>query len=186
MSTTVPNVQNQTGSAESPEPGALPEELRNAAAGEQLTAGEEKDALDFLLGPTPRLSYHVTVQYMTQDGLKPLTFHFLPQDPSKFEELDAANRKGDGPFAKLDSYGYVVDVIVEATTHISGASGRKVDIRSAEFLGGVPAPHLALMTRFRGQGGLLESVVEEIRKVSGYNADRVGTAQRSMVEAGKG
>lgn len=175
----------QTPASEPSEP-EIPDALVKAQAGEMLTNGEEKTGLDWFLGQTHRLAYWIDLQFETPDGMRPIRFHFHALDPSKFDELDASNRRGDGPFAKLDQYLFAVDVLVEAATHVSDVEDKRlVEIRSQEFMGGIPSPQLAMITRFKGQGGLVESMVEEIRKVSGYNQERIGSAHRSVVEAGK-
>lgn len=159
--------------------------LSAAASGEKIDGAAEKSALDYLLGPTVALEYDVKVDYETEQGTMPLTFRFKQLDPSTFERIDTENRKGDGPFAKLDVSGFNVDLVTEATLFIMDASGRQVDIRSQDFLGGIPSPAMAMSIRFKNQGGLLDGIVDEVRRVSGYSADRVGTAQRAVVQAGK-
>lgn len=166
-------------------------QLGNAAAervraGREITAREEMSALDFLLGETIALEYDVTVQLETPGGLRPLTVHFRQLDPSRFDAHDTANRKGDGPFAKLDVAAFSAAVCAEAIVYLEEGE-RRVNLRDGDFRGGHPggAQH-ALSTRFRFQGGLLEGIAEEVKRVSGYGPDRVGTAQRSLVEVGKG
>lgn len=179
---------------ETPKPSGLPDGapsavVRAAEPGgniDELTGGEEKSALDWLLGATQALEYNVPVEYDTPAGRKKLLFHIRQQDPGALETLDAEHRKGDGPFARLDTAAFNAALIAKATVYIKdGETGVQVEPNSERFRGGVPDPALAVATRFKYQGGILEGIAEEIRRVSGYSPDRVGTAQRAVVEVGK-
>jgi hypothetical protein len=163
---------------------ALPDPVKKAANGAELDAREERDALDWLLGATKPLEYTVPVQYDTPDGKREIRFRIRQLDGSTIEAIDAANRKGDGPFAKLDVQGFNAELATEATLWIETDS-RRVEIRSPEFLGGMPSPPLAMALRFKYQPGILEGLAEKIREASAYSSDRIGNAQRVLVEAGK-
>lgn len=161
--------------------------LDRAAAGETIDGAEERSALDWLLGATRVLEYDVPVDYETPDGMKKLTFHIRQLDPDKIDEIENNNRKGDGPFARVDRYGFNVDLAAEATLYFTDESGRKVEPTSEEFRGGMPGGTAqALRVRFKGQGGIFAALSDEIQSVSGFSPDRVGTAQRVLVEGGKG
>ena len=181
MDTTSTTPKPSNGSPE----GALPPEVAKAAAGETLTAAEEKSALDFILGPTQALEYNVPVQIETPDGLKPSTFRLRQLDPDVIDRIDASNRSGEGPFSKLDVSTFNAELVAEACVHIEDPTGRKVDPKSDQFRGGVPSPGLAMKVRFKYQPGLLETLAERIRESAGFGVDRVGKAQRVLVEAGK-
>lgn len=162
----------------------VPDEVRRAAAGEELTSREEKGALDFLLGPTRALRYTIEVQLETDEGMKPLKFHVQQQDGARLAKLETENRAGDGPFARLDTVAYNSAVVHAATTAFTDATGRRVELESQDFVGGHPEGSLgALRTRFKFQGGIFEALSGEIQRVSGYSADRVGSAQRVLVDA---
>ena len=153
----------------------------------EMTNREEMDVLDFLLGPTVALEYDLPVKVETPEGVRSLIVHFRQLDPSTMEAHDAEYRKGDGPFAKLDVPAFNAAVCADAIIWVGNEAGVKVEIRSERFRGGMPGgPALALQTRFKFQGGLLDGIVEEVKRVSGYSPDRIGTAQRAVVEAGKG
>lgn len=162
---------------------AVPESVTRAAAGEKVKGKDERSALDWLLGATTALEYEVTVQYDTPAGTRPLTFRLRQVDASTFDRIDKANRLGDGPFAKLDVATFNAELLSEATVSIKDGSGRTVDPRGQEWLGGAPSPALAMALRFKYQPGLLDALVEEVRKISAYSPDRVGTAQRVLVDA---
>lgn len=172
-----------TPAAEDDGPGAAA--IQRAASGAELTGAEERSALDWLLGATVAMEYDVTVQYDTPDGLKPLIFHFRQLDGARIDEIDAEHRRGDGPFAKLDVQAFNAALVAEATVFFTDPSGKRTDPRSEEFRGGVPSPALAVQARFKKQSGLLEGVAGAIREASAYGPDRIGTAQRALVEAGK-
>lgn len=154
---------------------------------DNVTAEQERGALEYLLGPTVPLVYDVTVKYETVVGILPLVVRFRQQDPMTLQQHDDDNRDKSGPFGKLDQIGFNAAVCAGAIMSMRDSTGRTVPLDSEEFRGGMPGgTQLALTTRFKFQGGLLEFVAEEIKRVSGYAADRVGTAQRVHVEAGKG
>lgn len=186
MTTEAPTTSPSQPSAEDDAPAVLPPEVVKAAEGGTLSAREEMDALDFLLGATKPLEFDVPVLYDTPAGRKTLRFRIRQLDGATIEAVDVANRKGDGPFAKLDVQTFNAELVTEATRYIQSESGRQVEVRSQEFLGGVPSPPLAMALRFKYQPGILDGLAEKIREVSAYSPDRIGTAQRVLVEAGKG
>lgn len=175
-----------TGENGSPPDAPIPPVIERAAAGdESLTGKDERDALDFLLGATRALEYNVTVQYDTPDGLKPLIFHIQQLDAARIDTIDAENRVGDGPFAKLNVREFNAALVTEATVYLQTPGGRRIMVPSEEFLGGAPSGPMAMGLRFKYQPGILEGMAEVIRGVSAYSPDRVGSAQRVLVEAGK-
>lgn len=167
-------------------PADAPPEIRAVAAGQEINTGaEEKAALDWFLGATKPLEYSVPVDFETPAGMKKLIFNLRQVDSGRLEEIDEENRKGDGPFSKLDVQAFNVAAIVEATLSVTDETGNEVKLTDERFLGGIPSPDLALRTRFKYQGGLLEHVVDRIREKAGFSSDRVGAASRSLVEVGK-
>lgn len=163
-------------------PDDAPEAVRQAADGEaeKVKVGGEKTALDWLLGATRPVEYDVPVKFDTPEGPKELVFHIRQLDGKTIIDTEDEHRKGTGPFAELDDIAFNADLVAKATLHFTDPSGRKIDPRSAEFLGENPfGPAIAMEARFRFQPGLLDGVAGEIRKVSGYAPDRVGAAERS-------
>lgn len=173
----------QPGSA----PGGLtgaPPELERAAAGRVPSEDGERSVLDYLLGKTHRPESFVTVKLDTQDGLKDMRVYIRALHERKFEELDAANRDGDGPFSKLNRAAFDAAVVAEALIKLEDPeSGSSVTADSPEFLGGVPSIPLAVEGRFRYQPGLIGQLAERVREISGYAPERVGTAQRVIKAA---
>lgn len=151
-----------------------------------VTKGGERGALDWFLGATQALEVDVPVEYDTPAGLKKLIFRIKQVDGDTLDTIDSRNRKGDGPFAKLDTITHAAEVVTEATVYVQDAeTGKKVDVRSSEFMGGIPSPALAMQVRFKMQPGVLQALEQRIQELAGYAGDRVGAANRSLVEAGK-
>lgn len=166
-------------------PADAPQTVRDAALGKELDPADESGALDWFLGATTRLEYDVTVQWETPKGMKPLVFHLRQVDGDRLQELDEENRTGDGPFAKLDTMGFNASVAAEACMYLTDDSGVRVAVNESRFLGGAPSPVIAMRGRFKTQPGILETLAERIRSKAGYSPDRVGGAQRALVETGK-
>lgn len=164
-------------------PADAPASVRDVADGRKTE--DERGALDWFLGSTRRLEYDVPVQFDTPEGMKTLIFHLRQVDGDRLQALEDENRQGDGPFAKLDVMGFNAAIVCEATAFVTDASGRQVELSSQEFTGGVPSPVLALQTRFKTQPGILDGLAERIRAKAAFGGDRVGSAQRSLVEVGK-
>lgn len=177
------------------EPGALAVEAY-ARGHEELTEENERDALDYLLAPKPPRLYGVTVQYDTDAGLRPLTFVIRGMDGRRLDAIEQAHvSEATG---RLDRIAADCQLVAEGTAWLESASGRKVELDSAEFLTirrpreGHPetmeehrlsAPPDALEARFRTQLGLLSGVARELRRISGYDPERIGVAQRRLVDA---
>lgn len=176
-----------TPAGSSPKPSAAlppdaPDALRTAADGkaDDVTIGGEHEALSYLLGATKPVEYDVPVKFDTPAGTKELTFHIRQLDGKAIIKKEDAHRKGSGPFAELDDIAFNADLVAEATVWISDATGRKVEPNSPEFDGGLGyGPALAMETRFKFQPGILDGIAGQIRSVSGYAPDRVGTAERA-------
>lgn len=163
-----------------------PEALDRAAQDRPVSEEMEKSVLDFLLGKTHRSEADVKVELDTPAGLRSLSARIRALDERTMERIDAENRSGDGPFSRLDRAGANAGLLAEAVVHFEDPeSGRKVDPRTEEFLGGAANPAVAIEGRFKYQPGLLEALAEEVRKISAYNPERVGTAQR-VVQAAVG
>lgn len=163
---------------------------------EGLEEENERDALDFVLAPkAPRL-YDVKVDYDTEAGVRPLTFVIRPVDGRKIDEMEQRHRSETTGL--MDQISYDCELVGLATAFLEDRSGRQVKLDSREFLTvRVPDPDnegalveqemasaaLALEARFRTQLGLLFGVAREIRRVSGYDPTRIGSANRRIVAA---
>lgn len=163
-------------------PPETPEGLRKAADGEagEMTVREEKGALDYLLGATKPVEYDVPVKYDTPAGVKELTFHIRQLDGKAIIKMEDKHRKGSGPFAELDDIMFNAEIVAAATLWLTDTSGRQVDPRSPDFIGELGfGPAEAMELRFKFQPGVLDGLAGQIRSISGYAPDRVGTAEQA-------
>lgn len=165
-------------------PDGSPEGLKKVADGEdasKLTVGEERGALDWVLGATKPVEYDVPVKFDTPDGTKELTFHIRQLDGKKIIGLEDEHRKGSGPFAELDDIAFNAALAAEATVYLTDPTGRKVAPNEPDFIAGLDfgGPAEAMRIRFKYQPGLLDGIAGQIRSVSGYAPDRVGEASRA-------
>lgn len=173
------------------------EMLEHAAMGAELDEVEERAGLDWLLGDPPPTVHEVTVQYETPTGLVPITFVLNQVDARK---LDAIERRHlNQSTGVLDKFSVDTEVVAEATRYLIDSTGRKVELTSEEFRtvkqrmpdGEVTSVVLAsgpmaLERRFKMQLGLLGGVAMEVRRAAGFDPERVGKAQRRLVEASLG
>jgi hypothetical protein len=168
---------------------------------EGLSDEDERDALDFLLAPKPPRIYGVKVKYDTEAGIRPLTFVVRASDGRKIDGIEQANvSEATG---KIDRITADCQIVALACVALESASGRAVELTSAEFLtvrvpkrddsSGEPtgemvetrlaSPADALEARFKTQLGIVSGVAREVRRISGYDPERVGVAQRRLVDA---
>lgn len=173
------------GNPPAPEQGA--EELGLAASGEKLTDEQEHSALHYLLGPRQRIESTVTVQYETPEGVMPLKFVIRAQDGRKIDAIEQANISETT--GKVDQITANCQIVALATVAIVDEAGKSTDPKSDVFRTVNPdAPPLAspadaLEARFRDQMGLLFGIAREVRRIGGWDPDKVGTAQRKLVTA---
>jgi hypothetical protein len=179
------------------------EEARQAAATEafargheELTDENERDALDFLLAPKPARLYDVKVTYETEDGPRPMVFVIRGHDGRKIDDIETSNRSE--VTGRFDQITADCQLVAAATAFIEGRPGHRVELTSSEFLTvRVPNPDRpgetmehtfaspadAIEARFRTQLGLVSGIAQQIRRVSGYDPQRVGMANRRLVNA---
>lgn len=199
METATPEQRVEGAQPREPDPEAKGDAAVEAFARghEELTEENERDALDYLLAPKPPRLYGVTVQYDTEDGLRPLTFVIRGMDGRRLDAIEQAHvSEATGLIDRISADCHLV---AEGTVWLEVAgSDRQVKLDSAEFLTirrpreGHPetmeehrlsAPPDALEARFKTQLGLLSGVSRELRRISGYDPERVGVAQRRLVDA---
>jgi hypothetical protein len=163
---------------------------------EALTDEDEQDALDALLAPKPPRLYGVPVQFDTERGLKKLTFVIRGTDGRKIDAIEQQNVSDTT--GKIDRLTADCQIVAEACVQLEGLSGRTVKLSDEEFLTirrphpdreGEMAEHRlaspadALEARFKTQLGLISGVAREVRRISGYDPERVGAANRRLVTA---
>lgn len=160
-----------------------PEGVHRAAADQPVSDAEEYDALDWFLGATQRPTATVPVQLWTPKGDVEMTWKIRAVDGARIQQIDDEHRTGSGPFAKLDKIGFAAQLVSESAVEIWGAKGKRVKVDSEEFIGAAPGGLAsAVRLRFKNQEGLLESLGDRVQELSGYSADRVGAAQRVLVD----
>lgn len=168
-------------------PGA-PASVHRAAGDEKLSPTDERDAIYWLLQPARATHWRSRVLYQTPEGERPVWWYLKSLDPGKIEAIERRNQEGDGPFARLNAPAANAEIVDAATEKIEDcASGRSIDIED-ERIRTTPTGEMiasrseALRLRFHFQGGLLAYLAEEVRRLSGFSADRVGAAERVLVE----
>lgn len=159
-----------------------------AAGGAELKAGEERSALDWLLGAPEPARYTVEAEYDTPAGLKPLKVNFTAMDGSKLDKIEQSHiseRTG-----VMDKGAADAELFIEAVTTIEDPdTGKSVKVGSEEFRTIKPGePALAsaidaLHVRFKTQPGVVAGVARAIREAAGWAPDRVGKASRVLVDA---
>lgn len=178
----------------SPEPDPLeggPDALGKAAEGgddaKALSTREEQEALDFLLSSSEALPHKVPVTLLTDKGDRTIMWRVRQMDGREIDAIEERNRKGSGgPYAELDDLRVNAEMVANATLW--------PDVTSERFRTPAPTdtnpspapdadPTDAVLRVFRWQSGLLAGISGEIRRVSGWSADRVGKAQRVLVDA---
>ena len=154
----------------------------------KVTAVEESEALQWLIdaGGTP-MEYTVPVRWDTKDGMKQIAWRIQSMPGGRIDEIENANRQGDGPFAPINQIRAAAAIVAEAT--------RSPDIHSEQFRRPTEAtpsnpdrlpdadPVDALLRVFQFQSGLLVGLAENVRAISGWSADRVGQADRVLTRA---
>lgn len=161
--------------------------IDSAAADEPMSRKEEHGALEFLLGAPAALSYKITVDYETKDGMKPLTFFFKGIDAGEIDKIEQEHvneRTGT-----LDKLAADAAVVTKATYKIEDAAGASTAPKEESFRSIKPGERAvasgadAMRIRFGTQAGLLSGVASAIRTKAGWDADRVGKASRLLVDA---
>jgi hypothetical protein len=176
-------------------PAGAPEGLKEAAGGpldeghtDEDAAGagaKEKGALDIMLSnPSPQ-PFKVEAMVDTPAGLKKLTFHMHQLDGSRIEALENDHTSGVGPFATVDRAKLNAAKIAEATDKMVDENGKETTPTDPGFIGDAVAPPIAFERMFKLQPGVAEQLTEQIDRMAGMTRDRVGMAEREMVNAVK-
>lgn len=172
-------------------PPDAPEAVTKSAKGEKVNEEEERGALSFLLGAQRAPRYRVTVQYDTDDGRKELAWVLRALPAEKLDEIEKRNTKEGGPgqLPQMDDQRIAAETIAEATVEIRDpVTGDSTNPREERFRRQpdgeiIEDPAEVLHQRFYYQSGVLAALVGEVRSISGWGPDRVGRAQRVIVDA---
>ena len=149
-----------------------------------ITIAQERGALDFILGPTAAVEFDVPVRLDTPTGEKPLIFRIKQMDGKRLLALEVEHKEGTGPFAPTDDVALDAHIVSEATVEITdGLTGASIDPKSMEFLGNATTPFDAMRTRFKFTPGIMTGIAAQVRSVSGYNPEKVKSAERVIADA---
>lgn len=173
------------------------EMLEHAAQGADLNPEEELAGLDWLLGTPQAIGHTVPVDFETPKGMAKLKFHVKRIDPRKIDEIEVRNVNPNS--GRVDRLTADFEIVAEICDEIEDAK-RTTTLGSEEFLtvpmydprDGKTTPHkvassaIALEKRFVGQEGLITLVAAELRRLCGYDSQRIGQSQRRLVEASLG
>lgn len=165
-----------------------------AQAREGLEQENERDALDWLLGGAPPVPYGVPFTLDTPDGLMDAKWIVRAMDGRKLDAIEQRNISETT--GQLDVITANCQLLAEASMGIEGRPGHVVDVNSEEFrtlkvlkagddeptLHTFPSAADAIEARFRRQMGIVAGLSQQIRRLSGYDPDRVGKAQRRGAE----
>lgn len=173
------------------------EMLEHVRQGAELNGSEEMSALDWLLGTPKPIVHRIDVDLETDTGMRKLTFISRRIDPRKIDGIELRNvQQSTG---RIDRITADAEIIVESCEWLQDGR-RKVRIQSDEFCTmpvrnretddietiRIASAATALERRFVGQEGLLTLVAAEIRRLGGYDPQRLGTSQRQLVESSLG
>lgn len=173
------------------------EMLEHARMGAELDQDEETSALDWLLGTPSPIVHAVPVDFETPKGMKKLTFVVRRVDPRKIDAIEIRNVNQNT--GRVDRITADCEIIVASCDEVDDGK-RKTRLSSDEFCtvrlrsretGEVEpvrfsSPATALEKRFVGQEGVLTYLAAEIKRLGGYDPQRIGTSQRKLVEASLG
>lgn len=173
--------------------------LEHAAMGATLSDGEERTALDWLLGDPVAIPHAIPVEFETPDGIQKLEFIVRKMDTSKIDSIEQKHvNASTGRLDQIAADREIVATLVDAVT--APGDPREVELTSSQFrtmrlrskaTGEVETvtlatPMEAIAARFRGQEGLLMGIAREMRRIAGYDTARIGQAQRRLTEASLG
>lgn len=171
-----------------------PEEVERAAKGEQLDVKAETSALGYILGAKAPLVERIPTKVETDEGLAELTFVVRQMDGKRIDAVEEQHRSSTT--GMVDQAAVNVQLVSEACVKLVDSTGFEMDPKSEAFRRAtvrkpdgeeeeivLASPIMALRHHFRYQLGVLVGVGREIRNISGWSMDRVGTAERMLVEA---
>lgn len=171
------------------------EMLEHAAMGAELSEDEERSGLDWLLGTSQPVVHEVPVDYETPSGTTKLIFVLRQMDARKIDEIEQRHISAGGV---MDRFSADCEIVAESTVKLIDAKGQEVEPTSEKFRTfTVQTPDgpkqqtdastpRALERRFSKQLGLIQGVAQEVRRAAGFDPQRVGKAQRRLVEASLG
>lgn len=167
-------------------PPDAPASVRDAAAGTELGAAENRSATAWLMQPQRAARFRVKTQFETEDGTKALTFRIKQIDSKVIDAIEKRNI--NETTGRLNRVVANAEIVAESCFELVDDGGGAIDPSADEFRATpdgkkLPSKAVAFEQRFFYQEGILAQVADEIRRICGWSPDRVGTAQRELVEA---
>lgn len=157
--------------------------------GRAAQAKGRKGAVAFLLGQQRPPRYKVKVEFATDEGDMPLWFLIHSLDAKRIDAVEKAHTDRDSPFGEMDELAVNAELIADALISFSDGEPDTPEFDEGdvtkldeEFRGELASNADALRARFHWQEGLLTGVAQQVRRISGWAPDRVGQAQRVLVE----
>lgn len=179
-----------------------PQSARDVARGHETDAAGERSAVAALLGQQRAPRYKVKVDFATDDGDVVLWFFVHSLDSKRIDAIESAHTDKTKVSAtgmpEQDDLALNAEIVADATISISdGEPGTaayeaepKVTPTDEQFRSGpngmLPSGAAALQARFHWQEGLLTGVATQVRRISGWAPDRVGQAERVLVDVAGG
>lgn len=177
---------------------AAPQSVVDVARGHKVDGAGERSAVRHLLGQQRAPKYKVRVDFATDDGDVRLWFYVKSLGSKRIDQIENAHTDKTKVTAtgepESDQLAINAEIVADATMTISDdepgtpayETGAKTKPDDREFLSGMVTAAAALQARFHWQEGLLTGVAREVRRISGWAPDRVGQAERVLVDVAGG
>ena len=175
-------------------PPDAPQSVVDAARGHKVDSAGERSGVAFLLGQQRAPRYKVPVEFATDEGDVKLWFLIHSLDSNRIEKIEKAHTDSTKIMGESDDLMIAAEVVADACISISdGEPGKpeydtlpKVHPADETFRNGMTSGADALRARFHWQEGLLSGVASNVRRISGWAPDRVGQAERVLVDVAGG
>lgn len=170
-------------------PEDAPQAVVDQARGHDSPEGR-RSAVKLLLGQQRAPRYKVRVEFATDEGDVGMWFLVHSLDGKRIDAIERAHTDRNSVMGEMDELSVNAELVADATLTISDGEpgtpeyeqGETTKVNSPEFLHGEASSAEALKARFHWQSGLLAGLATQIRRISGWAPDRVGGAQRVLVE----
>lgn len=195
-------LQPEPGAPPTPDPRDLardlppdaPAAVRDLARGHKVDPSGERSAVKYLLGQQKAPRYKVPVEFATDDGDVRLWFFIKSLDSKRIDQIEKAHSDQAKVMGDVDELAVNAELVADATISISDGepgtpayeSGAVTNPMDDTFRNGLPSGADALQARFHWQEGLLAGLSTQVRRISGWAPDRVGQAERVLVDVAGG
>lgn len=175
-------------------PPDAPQSVRDAARGHTVDSAGERSAVKYLLGKQAAPRYAVPVEFATNDGDVRMWFYVHSLDSKRIDKIEKTHTDDTTVMGESDNLAIAAQVCADALVTISDGkpgtpeydAGSKTHPNDEDFREGLASGADALRTRFHWQEGLLTGVAQQVRRISGWAPDRVGQAERVLVDVAGG